>query len=160
MGLIKTRLNQAAKAELVTHQAYRKLRRQALPDLSGLQTLIERADLEDSRHYEQILADLERLNKHTDADPAPVTPIFEPMYIPDSVPEILDRLRQVELSLIRAYKQICTLSLDLDYRVFDLAFRNLQDNSIHLSTIDRMLAAVGAPATQATTGLEAGQDGP
>ena len=41
---------------------------------------------------------------------------------------------------MQIYSRVCALTLEYDYRLFDLAFRNLQDNLQHLEFINELSA--------------------
>lgn len=60
---------------------------------------------------------------------------------------ILVSLRRGEQYAVQIYSRVCALTLEYDYRLFDLAFRNLQDNLQHLEFINELSAQghTGAP---------------
>lgn len=52
-----------------------------------------------------------------------------------SLEKQLSELASIERSSIQTYTQICKQSIEKDYKLFDIAYRNMQENIIHLNQI-------------------------
>ena len=75
-------------------------------------------------------------------------PAWAPARTPERAPgSILVCLGRGEQHAVQIYSRVCALTLEYDYRLFDLAFRNLQDNLQHLEFINELSAQghTGAP---------------
>ncbi|MEM9301532.1 MAG: ferritin-like domain-containing protein [Pseudomonadota bacterium] len=138
LRLTKRRMAQVATAELATHSAY--LRLSQLDDSeapAGLAALSRTAQEEDMDHYRLMRAGLIRLRG------VPVHPShrfeLEPWIQHRSLDELLRFVHSAEAALIRWYREICALTIELDYQIFDLAFRNLQENAHHQAGIANLL---------------------
>ncbi|MEM7195262.1 MAG: hypothetical protein AAF402_09945 [Pseudomonadota bacterium] len=73
--------------------------------------------------------------------------IETPSDSPDTVPstqytlaEKLNLLRETETLLVEAYNKLCAFTIEYDYRMFDLAYRNGFENSFHVDLLSRFVA--------------------
>lgn len=52
---------------------------------------------------------------------------------------LLKMLSDADVLLMQEYTDICTLSMDYDYRIFDLSYRNLYEKTHHLDRIRQVM---------------------
>ena len=125
-------LIRAAKYELATHTLYTRLWRNGqnpeLPDLSGV-TL--KAAAEDWTHYSDLMNRARFLAPAADLHDYAGTSREAASIPPRSVLPLLRGLQATERYLVYSYREICRLTIEFDYRTFDLSFRNLTDNQSH-----------------------------
>lgn len=53
---------------------------------------------------------------------------------------VFETLAYLEAVTVRAYSQVCMTTLNSDYRLFDVAYSNMQDNLEHLEIIGQITA--------------------
>ncbi|MEM7251910.1 MAG: hypothetical protein AAF493_10835 [Pseudomonadota bacterium] len=135
-------LARVAKGEHLTHQIYGRIvlsgRAEQIP---GLIACAGVASLEDEKHYRSVLSSLSRLASAGAGAPAAGDSVAWFESEDDSLTGLLRLVRRIEGELVRVYSEICALSLEFDYRVFDLAFCHLHDNAAHEGLLRDVLDA-------------------
>ena len=130
----------AADHELLTHRVYRRLWEadgfDRLPKLHGLSRT---ASDEDWEHYHGVLACAKRLASDCVDDMRKASDIRTIERKRNSVVDLLYLLRKTEKHLVQSYHEICRLTIERDYRTFDLSFRYLTENADHQQCVSRLL---------------------
>ncbi len=130
----------AAKNELLTSAIYSQLRESAETDrIPGLLGLSQVASSEDRDHYHSILECIERLKAGQGSCGSDATPLAPRQPASRTLEGLLRMLREMEASSVKAYTEICQITLGCDYRIFDLSYRNLNNNMEHQSKVDDIL---------------------
>ncbi|MFT6255285.1 MAG: ferritin-like protein [Granulosicoccus sp.] len=138
-GLLVPLLLKVAGNELLTHRIYSSLKQNpTFEKVSEVSSLLQVAEFEDWEHYREIIDCIERLNGDSSA-------IFD--YVQDfplgkrdhKVEDLLRLLRTTEESSVEAYMEICTMTLEHDFRTFDIAYRNLHENLHHHHLVVKVL---------------------
>lgn len=135
-------LSLVAENEVRTQHLYARILMFQDSPGSALRNLIphfEEASAEDKDHYHAIRECMFRLRgkgfgKRITAQRAlPLTAGQQRLH------ELLALLHQTEASSIRAYSELCSITLEQDYRVFDLSYRNMHDNMLHHELVGEAL---------------------
>lgn len=129
-----------ADHELLTHQIYRRLRDVTSDDLPELSGLTHTASDEDWEHYHSVLSCARRLSSETLEDAQPYPPVDARGLSEYPVVDLLWLLRTTERQLVESYHEICRLTIERDYRTFDLSFRNLNENAQHQQRVSDLLS--------------------
>lgn len=135
-------LRKVASNEIRTHYFYSILLRKhgALIESNPTFThLLEEASKEDVSHYHAINECI--FQKHGTLDFAnPKDTIFGySRQIKNSLVKLLKNLCLIEASSVQAYAELCALTLEYDYRIFDLSYRNMHENILHLELVNDAL---------------------
>ncbi|MEM1190182.1 MAG: hypothetical protein AAGI72_16750 [Pseudomonadota bacterium] len=127
-------------AESRTHALYKAILRSELRLPASMASAIEQAGQEDRGHLEDLkgLLPLDVAMAAAEASYA----LRDPEAL--EFDQVLAEIERLERLSVRAYTQICHKALDGDYRLFDVAFRNLQDNLVHAETLGQMRAGTMA----------------
>lgn len=97
--------------------------------------------IETQAHCHSITECIERLNGSESAERKQnkLSPITLGFY------HLLNVLYKTESFSVQTYIEICTLSLEYDYRIFDLSYRNLHEKNHYQNQIKNMLTAENLP---------------
>ena len=130
-----------ANNELLTHYIYSRLQdspySEKIPDLLGLS---QTASAEDWQHYRAIVECIEHLRG--DQFMPPLQSVALSRYRKQKrygIEKLLRVLRVTEEASIHAYSEICSLTLERDYRTFDLCYQNLYENIYHQHSVIGLL---------------------
>ncbi|MEM7404330.1 MAG: hypothetical protein AAF458_03510 [Pseudomonadota bacterium] len=129
-----------ADRELLTHQVYSRLRdttgEVGMRELYGLSST---ASDEDWEHYHSALSCVERLASQAVDSAYKGSGVDATGPRDNSVTNLLWLLRTTEKQLVRSYREICRLTIEWDYRTFDMSFRNLNENAQHQQRVSDLL---------------------
>lgn len=98
----------------------------------------ELTDQLDPKVRQQLMSNSEHI-QYTALPATSATDLCQPLAASGNE-DILQQLYQSELAAVGACRRLCTLTLEQDYRLFDLAYRHLQENLLHLETAADLLA--------------------
>ena len=134
-------LNRVAINEMQTHLLYKMFLSKADGRSSRLTPLIKSALAEDYLHFDEVNACLSRLDPLTAAEHADNLSLQISADDVAKLPKasVLKLLCRTEARSIALYNRICQMTLEVDYRTFDLAYRNMHENACHLDTMQRLL---------------------
>ena len=101
--------------------------------------LCQMASNEDRGHFDDILECIGRLNgKLIKTQPClGVSRKLKPRQ--SSIKKILKLLYKTEATSVKTYREVCNIALEHDYRIFDLCYRNMQENIQHQDIVSDML---------------------
>lgn len=138
---LPTLLSRAAINELLTHRIYSLLIRQPeINSTTDFNLLIHTAHTEDLSHYHDILTCMSNMGI-TDL-PTRIEGKFAHALKETCDTALLLKLSQrAEAALIGDYTEICRRTLDSDFRLFDLSYRNLNNNLLHRKWMSDALAS-------------------
>lgn len=126
-----------ADNEFLTHQIYACLKqRESFGRLSALKLrelvqLFDTASTEDKDHYDEIIECVGRLKGRILKRKNTSQHIFGFSEQRHKTQDLLSMLRVAEERLIHTYTEICKMTLECDFRTFDLSYRNLHENLHH-----------------------------
>lgn len=133
-------LLRCADHELLTHGLYRALFNgggmSRVPELQGLSRT---ASDEDWEHYQGVLGCVRRLTTGEVSDRRRCGADDLLKLTSSSTLNLLDQLRTAEHRLVRSYHEICLLTIERDYRTFDISFRNMTENAQHQERVSKLL---------------------
>lgn len=130
----------AARNELITSAIYSQLVKSAdIERIPGLLGLSQMACSEDRDHYHGIVECIDRFKAGQDSHSTHATVLGSWQLGSQKLENLLRVLRQMEASSVKAYREICQITLGCDYRIFDLSYRNLNNNMEHQSKVDDIL---------------------
>jgi ferritin-like protein len=132
-------LFKAARNELLSYQIYAYLTQNPRwTPISNISHLIQVAEFEDWEHYREIINCIERLNGDVNSM-LKYTSKFQALKPWFTVHDCLALLRTTETVSVNAYTEMCMISMEYDYRVFDLSYRNLHENIQHQRVVTEAL---------------------
>ncbi|WP_419811448.1 hypothetical protein [Bacterioplanoides sp.] len=70
---------------------------------------------------------------------------FTPQH-PLTTQNLLQHLCDIEAFSVKAYNEICNIAMEYDYQVFDLSYRNMNENLAHLDFVSHLLSNLNAGA--------------
>lgn len=148
LGRIKTRMREVAESELATYALYQHIScRSSHHATPALARLSQTAQIEDMDHYWLMQSGIRRLGG---VEPIPDDTLAGLLEDSDlrrtALREILRLLRDAEARLVHGYQEICALAMEFDYQIFDLAFRNMQENALHQASLESILRGGQIPA--------------
>ena len=133
ISLLKT----VADNERQTHKLYTDFLQSSHSISDDITDLCHTALHEDKSHFDEILACLKRLEATSHSQQAQKL-FFTPEY-PLTTENLLQHLRDIEAFSVKAYNEICNISMEYDYQVFDLSYRNMNENLAHLDFVSNLL---------------------
>jgi len=129
-----------ADNELHTHKLYSEFLAStyasSAPEVVGL---FEQALDEDRDHFHAVAACLERLNAKSVEKNSPIEAPKDHKLSLNTLKLLFKTLHEIEAFSVKAYSEICCMTLEYDYRTFDLSYRNMNENMHHLNTITDIL---------------------
>ena len=135
-------LSSVASNELVTHNVYSRLQQSHLvSEYGGFDHQLQDIMKEDQEHYRDVMKTIERLN----GDASSLNHqnhVIELMTHRQTIAELLKILCRIEASSVNAYSDICQLTLENDFRTFDIAYRNLYANIAHHNAAAKLLMSI------------------
>lgn len=143
-------INAVATNELHTHHLYSQLLGSGSDLPSTLSKLFHTALDEDKDHFHAMATCIQRLNGNPAAlrthNHQSTLPHISKVHIED----LLQTLIEKEGALVNAYSEICNITLEYDYYVFDLSYRNLHGNMSHLNIVTELLNDINYPTSTLT----------
>lgn len=150
-------LTEVADNERHTHQLYSQLLESfcvSSHSSADNRDYFQAASEEDEKHYRviehcifRLIGNAKSMTIATQAlKPAPV------IGGPDSCHNLLKALCQAEAFGVQLYSELCSIALEYDYWVFDLCYRNMHENMMHLERLKGFLS-------QSSSLPEAGRSG-
>ncbi|MCH2157426.1 MAG: hypothetical protein MK096_01425 [Oleiphilaceae bacterium] len=136
-----TLLNLIANNEIRTHLLYSELIKRHACHVGRDQHLLScfhTALTEDKDHYQCIEHCIE-LIQGPEAPTKTRNKHYPSTQLKSSFSKLLKSLYLSEASSVQAYSEICTMTLEKDYRLFDLAYRNMHENIVHLDAVEEAL---------------------
>lgn len=141
-------LSTAADNELLTHQLYAQFLQSPCPQAFLPSTaLLELASAEDKDHFEAIDECITRLRRSDNHHHWEQVGTPKRTHSRQSQFKLLETIGNIEARSVQLYAQICALSMEFDYQVFDLSYRNMHDNMLHMNSLKDFLsqAKLGDP---------------
>ncbi len=132
-------LNDTAQNEMLTHRLYRAYIDvdNSIPDT--FLALFQQAVEEDQLHFHAIASCIERLGIKESNVPLMDSQKYQKEFELISSDSLLCALCRSETFSIQAYSQICAMTIEQDYRTFDLSFQHLHENVTHLDMVKRLM---------------------
>lgn len=130
-------LQTVADNERQTHRLYADFLQSSHGISDDITDLCHTALHEDKSHFDEILACLKRLEAVSHSQQIKKF-FFTPEY-PLTTENLLQHLRDIEAFSVKAYNEICNISMEYDYQVFDLSYRNMNENLAHLDFVSNLL---------------------
>lgn len=136
-----TLLHSVASNELLTHKLYAEFLNNAAGISPDISDLCQSALDEDQDHLHAINQCIERLNGRL-----PNTQALAAMPARQKLTTnyLLAQLQKNEAFSVKAYNEICAISMEYDYQVFDLSYRNMNENMAHLDFVSNLLNNLSA----------------
>lgn len=131
-------MKQAAALEIRSTDLYQKLARHLSEDREAHQETTKActwlaATEEDAQHFSDVEQWLQNLPQPVAVNKAAI--LNHKHHRPANFGSLIEQLQFIEQGAIRSYSQICQLTLEQDYKAFDLAYRNMQENIVHLGEV-------------------------
>jgi len=141
--LVLQKLFKILNYELLTSQIYLELGKDTqYSENSDLHSLSIRALEEDETHCRLISRSINRYVEELNVDnPSPNEQQFHlDQY---SISDKIKLLQRTETLLVKAYHNLCALTIENDYRMFDLAFCNGIENANHVESLNSFFVRNG-----------------
>ncbi|WP_461538585.1 ferritin-like domain-containing protein [Spongorhabdus nitratireducens] len=133
-------LSAVADNELRTHRLYSQFLNSSadISATSGLTGLFKTALNEDRDHYHAIVECIKKLNGHSALEKQAMS---KPASGHVNINKLLKTVRMTEAFSVKAYAEICAMTLEYDYSIFDLSYRNMNENMLHLDLVTDFLTS-------------------
>lgn len=131
-------MKQVAALEIRSTDLYQKLARYIHEDQEAHREAAQActwlaATQEDAQHFNDVEQWLQNLPQPVAVNKTAI--LNHKNHRPASFDSLIKQLQFIEQGAIRSYAQICQLTLEQDYKAFDLAYRNMQENIVHLDGV-------------------------
>lgn len=128
----------AANSESLTQALYGQFLESPICDSQCNTQLLRLASSEDKLHFEAIDECIHRLDK-SGKQLANAKPMSNSNWqSPLAEQHLLTTLGSIEARSVQLYTQICALSMEFDYKIFDISYRNMHNNMLHMNTLQAM----------------------
>ncbi len=126
-------LMSVAGNELRTHRLYKEFlgNSENIALTPELYEHFQKALDEDRDHYKAIEGCIKRLNGGKTINSRQQSKKHEVTPRLISLDGLLENLRITEAFSVQAYAEICNISMEYDYSIFDLSYRNMNENLLH-----------------------------
>ena len=131
-------LRSAAANEMLTHRLYVDFLDNSKHLSTDISELCETALTEDQSHLKTLMQSIERLSgNHCNND---LKLVHLPADYQPTTDCLLSKLCVTEAVSVQMYNEICNIAIEYDYQVFDLSYRNMNENLAHLDFVSHLLS--------------------